>query len=129
MLGASNFYTMRRILLPLVMPTALAVGALSFNSLLSELNVSAFLAHPVLKPLGIVIKNATSGETVQDSTALIFVYTVFLMVFSGVTIWAVYGEHGRLKAWRQRLARGKGKRHDASESPLGVSERLGVTNQ
>lgn len=102
MLGASNFYTLRKILLPLVLPTALAVGALSFNSLLSEFNVSAFLSHPVLQPLGIVIKNVTSGETIQDSTALIFVYTVLLMIVAGITIWAVYGDHKTLRRWFHR---------------------------
>ena len=106
MLGASSFYTLRKILLPLVLPTALAVGALSFNSLLAEFNVTAFLSHPVLKPLGIVIKKVTSEETIQDSTALIFVYTVLLMIVSAITVWVVYGDHKNLKK-RVRKWRGK----------------------
>ncbi|MEW6889939.1 ABC transporter permease, partial [Trueperella pyogenes] len=61
MLGASTSYTTRKIILPLVLPTALAVAALSFNSLLEEFNISTFLAHPVLQPLGVVIRQVTQG--------------------------------------------------------------------
>ncbi|PIN52691.1 ABC transporter permease [Trueperella pyogenes] len=97
MLGASTSYTTRKIILPLVLPTALAVAALSFNSLLEEFNISTFLAHPVLQPLGVVIRQVTQGDTVKDSTALIFVYTVLLMIVGGIVLWAVYGEHRGIK--------------------------------
>ncbi|XCB28969.1 ABC transporter permease subunit [Arcanobacterium hippocoleae] len=93
MLGASTFYITRKILVPMVLPTALAVGALNFNSLLEDFNVSTFLSHPVLQPLGVVIRQVTQGDTVKDSTALIFVYTVILMIIGSIILWAVYGEH------------------------------------
>lgn len=97
MLGASNSYTMRRVLVPIVLPTALAVGALSFNSLLTEFEMSVFLSHPLLQPLGPFIRQATQGEVQRDTTALVFVYTVLLMIVAATTIWAVYGDHSKLK--------------------------------
>lgn len=110
MLGASTFYTTRKILIPMVLPTALAVAALNFNSLLQDFNVSTFLAHPVLQPLGVVIRQATKGDTVKDSTALIFVYTVLLMIVGSFILWAVYSDHKRIKkffAKRRNAMRGR----------------------
>ncbi|MCA4133450.1 iron ABC transporter permease [Arthrobacter sp. M4] len=90
-LGAGSFETFRRVLLPIVAPTAAAVAALNFNSLLDDYDTAVFLAHPLYQPLGIVIKNATSEDTLSDATALTFVYTVILMVITGATMWLVYG--------------------------------------
>ncbi|MDR6687743.1 iron(III) transport system permease protein [Arthrobacter sp. 1088] len=90
-LGAGSFTTFRRILLPIVAPTAAAIAALNFNSLLDDYDTAVFLAHPLYQPLGIVIKNATSEDTLSDTTALTFVYTVVLMVITGVSMWLVYG--------------------------------------
>ena len=90
-LGAGSFTTFRRILLPIVAPTAAAVAALNFNSLLDDYDTAVFLAHPLYQPLGIVIKNATSDDTLSDTTALTFVYTVILMVITAVSMWLVYG--------------------------------------
>lgn len=95
MLGASQFYTFRRVLLPLVLPTAAAITALNFNSMLDDYDTAVFLAHPFYQPLGIFIKNATEGETTGDTTALTFVYAVILMVISGFTMWLVYGRGSR----------------------------------
>ena len=95
----------------MVLPTALAVAALNFNSLLEDFNVSTFLSHPVLQPLGVVIRQATKGDTVKDSTALIFVYTVLLMIIGSIILWAVYGEHKGIKKYlaKRRNARFTGK--------------------
>ena len=102
-LGASSFYTFRRVLLPLVLPTAAAITALNFNSLLTEYDSSVFLAHPLFQPLGIVIQNATKGEgTLGDATALSFVYTVIVMILSGLSMWAVYGRTTRDRASARR---------------------------
>ncbi|MGO4651950.1 ABC transporter permease [Arthrobacter sp. 2RAF22] len=90
-LGAGSFTTFRRILLPIVAPTAAAVAVLNFNHLLDDYDTAVFLAHPLYQPLGIVIKNATNNDTLTDTTALTFVYTVILMVITGVTMWLVYG--------------------------------------
>ncbi|AZA14705.1 ABC transporter permease [Corynebacterium choanae] len=109
MLGASNSYTTRKVLLPLVLPTGLAVGALSFNSLLTEFDMSVFVSHPLLQPLGPFIKQATQGEVQRDTTALVFVYTVLLMIVASITIWAVYGDHTKLKS-RIAALRGGGRK-------------------
>ncbi len=91
MLGASQFYTFRRVLLPLVIPAATAITALNFNSMLDDYDTAVFLAHPFYQPLGIFIKNATEGETQGDTTAITFVYAVILMLISGLTMYLVYG--------------------------------------
>jgi len=98
-LGAKSFYTFRRVLFPLVLPTAAAITALNFNLTLTEYDSSVFLAHPLYQPLGIVIQNATKGEgTLGDATALTFVYAVIIMVLSGTTMWLVYGRTSRNRA-------------------------------
>ncbi|WP_220140413.1 iron ABC transporter permease [Streptomyces sp. KM273126] len=91
LLGASGPHTFRRVLLPLVLPTAAAVSALNFNSLLDDYDTSVFLAHPLYEPLGIAIQNATRSEGTSDNTALTLVYAVLLMAVSGLAMWFVYG--------------------------------------
>lgn len=91
MLGASQFYTFRRVILPLIIPTATAITALNFNSMLDDYDTAVFLAHPFYQPLGIFIKNATEGEGNTDTTALTFVYTVVLMIITGITMYLIYG--------------------------------------
>lgn len=90
-LGASDFTTFRKILLPIVLPVAAAIGALNFNSLLDNYETAVFLAHPFHQPLGIFIYNATSSDTLNDTTVLTFVYTVLLMIISGIVLYVVYG--------------------------------------
>ncbi|MCR2782995.1 MULTISPECIES: iron ABC transporter permease [unclassified Microbacterium] len=98
MLGASQMYTFRRVLLPLIAPTAAAISALNFTSLLDDYDSAIFLSHPLLQPLGIVIKNATSAETISDGVALSYVYTVLIMVISTAAMWAVYGRKPRRRS-------------------------------
>ncbi len=105
MLGASQFYTFRRVLLPLVLPAAAAITALNFNSMLDDYDMAVFLAHPFYQPLGIFIKNATEGETQGDTTAITFVYAVVLMVISGLTMYLVYGRTASGKKRRIRRCR------------------------
>lgn len=105
LLGASATYTLRRVIVPLIAPTAIAVGGLAFISLLSEFDMSIFLSHPLLQPLGPFIKQATVGEIGRDATALVFVYTVLLMVVNGLVVWGVYGNHARLRRLVGRLWR------------------------
>lgn len=102
MLGAGQFYTFRKVLVPLVAPAAAAITALNFNGLLDDYDMAVFLANPFYQPLGIFIKNATEGETVANSTALTFVYTVVLMVITGATMWLVYGNGSKLFARRKK---------------------------
>jgi iron(III) transport system permease protein len=104
-LGANSLTTFRRVLFPIVAPTAAAVAALNFNSLLDDYDIAVFLSHPLYQPLGIVIKNATSSDTLNDATALTFVYTVILMVVTGTTMYLVYGRRGRSEDRRDRRRR------------------------
>lgn len=90
-LGAKPLTIFRMVLLPIVAPTAAAIAALNFNSLLDDYDTAVFVSHPLYQPLGIVIKNATSQDTLNDATALTFVYTVLLMSITAGTLWLVYG--------------------------------------
>lgn len=91
-MGASTFRTFIKIILPILMPTVMAVIALAFISLLADYDLSVFLYHPSYKPLGIVIKSATDPETTQDTKAMMFVYSVVLMIMSTAAIYFVYGK-------------------------------------
>lgn len=86
-LGGSAFYTFRRVVLPAILPTAISVGAITFNSLLSEYTISAMLYNVNNTPLGIVLR---SPERVTDpnAEANTVVYVVVLMIISGITLLA-----------------------------------------
>ncbi|MBG6237382.1 iron(III) transport system permease protein [Mycetocola sp. CAN_C7] len=99
-LGAKSFFTFRRVLFPLVIPTAAAITALNFNSLLDDYDAAVFLYHPLFEPLGIAIKQSTEGENNLDSMSITFVYTVLLMIIMGLTMYLVYGRSGRPKKRR-----------------------------
>lgn len=84
---AKPFYTMRKVILPIIMPVVLSVVVLNFNGLLSEYDLSVFLYHPLFQPLGIVIKLATDETATTDAQAMAFVYTVILMIISTIALW------------------------------------------
>lgn len=86
-MGAKPFYTMRKVILPIIMPVVLSVVVLNFNGLLSEYDLSVFLYHPLFQPLGIVIKLATDETATTDAQAMAFVYTVILMIISAIALW------------------------------------------
>jgi iron(III) transport system permease protein len=92
-LGARPFYTFIKILLPIILPSALAILALNFNAQLSDYDLSVFLYHPLFQPLGIVIQNSTDPTASVDAKAMTFVYSVLLMVISTVVIYFVYGRN------------------------------------
>lgn len=94
-MGAKTLYIFRRILLPIVLPAAAAVTALNFNSMLDDYDTAIFLAHPLFQPLGLVIKANTDGAEGIEGVSNTFVYTVLLMVITGVTMYLVYGRSGR----------------------------------
>lgn len=105
LMGARTLYVFRRILLPAVLPTVLAIGALNFNSLLDDYDTSVFLAHPLFQPLGLVIKASTEGDANLDARANTFVYTVLLMIITGATMYLVYGRGARDRGGRRARAR------------------------
>lgn len=90
-LGAKPLYTFFRVLLPIVLPTVLAIFSLNFNSLLGDYDMSVFLYHPLNQPLGVYIKALTDSQTNADNTALTFVYAVLMMIISGIVLYLVYG--------------------------------------
>lgn len=90
-LGARPFYTFRRVVLPIILPSTLAVLALNFNNTLADYDLTVFLYHPLYQPLGIVIKNSTDAQALADTRALSLVYSVVLMVMSAITLYFVYG--------------------------------------
>lgn len=94
-LGAKPFYTFRRVLLPIILPSTLAVLALNFNGILADYDVTVFLYHPLFEPLGIVVKNSTDPQALGDAKALTLVYTVILMIMSALTLYFVYGRRSR----------------------------------
>ena len=100
-LGAKTYYTFFRVLLPVIMPTVLAIFALNFNSLLGDYDMSVFLFHPLNQPLGVYIKSLTDAQTNADNTALTFVYAVLMMIISTIALYLVYGRGNSDKFDRQ----------------------------
>lgn len=96
-MGASTFYTFRKVVLPIILPSTLAIGALNFNSLLMDYDLSVFLYHPLLEPLGIVIMKNTSVEADMSAKAMVYVYSVTLMIISSLVVYYVYGREGKKK--------------------------------
>lgn len=104
-LGARSVTALRRVLIPLVVPSAAAITALNFNSLLDDYDAAIFLYHPLYKPLGVAIQESTRGESNLDAMSITFVYTVLLMVIMAGTMYLVYGRGGRAGGPRRRRAR------------------------
>lgn len=96
-LGAKEFYTFRRVILPIVLPTVLAIFALNFNGLLGDYDMSVFMYHPLNQPLGVYIKSLTDAQTNADNSALSFVYAVLMMIISGTVVYFVYGRGDKTK--------------------------------
>ena len=96
-LGAKGFYTFRRVILPIVLPTVLAIFALNFNGLLGDYDMSVFMYHPLNQPLGVYIKSLTDAQTNADNSALSFVYAVLMMIISGPVVYFVYGRGDKTK--------------------------------
>lgn len=91
-LGAGKIYTFRKVTLPTVFPTILALIAINFNSLITDYNLTVFLYHPLHRTLGIDIKNKTDLMAGGDVQAILLVYTVILMVFSSIVLYFAYGK-------------------------------------
>ncbi|MDF2959167.1 MAG: binding-protein-dependent transport system inner rane component [Paenibacillus sp.] len=95
-LGAKSFYTFTKVLLPIILPSTLAVLALNFNGILADYDLTVFLYHPLYQPLGIVIKNSTDAQALADTKALTLVYSVILMIMSAITLYFVYGRKSKI---------------------------------
>lgn len=90
-MGASTFYTMVKVVLPIIMPAVLAVIVLNFNNLLANYDLSVFLYQPVYQPLGIVVQAASAPDAPINSQAMVFVYTVILMIISSIALYLTQG--------------------------------------
>jgi len=96
-LGAKTMYTFFKVILPILLPSVLAIFAINFNALLTEFDMSVFLYHPLHMPLGVQIQNLTMADvTTGDNTAITFVYAVLMMVVSSVVLYFAYGRGSRL---------------------------------
>lgn len=85
-MGATPFYTMVRVIIPFILPVVLSVVALNLNALLTDYDLSVFLYHPLFQPLGITIKSASDETATINTQALIFVYTVVIMIISSAVL-------------------------------------------
>ncbi|HEX7433332.1 MAG TPA: hypothetical protein VF326_06720, partial [Anaerolineaceae bacterium] len=90
--GSSSFNTLRRVILPIVLPAVLAVIVLNANSLLADYDLTVFLFHPLLQPLGIVIKAASDETASLNAQAMSFVYAVVLMIMAATALYLTRGK-------------------------------------
>ena len=93
-LGAGGMYTFVRVMLPIIIPTLLALWALEFNGTLGEYDISVLLAPTSIRTLGLVIKSLTTDTYDPNSTAISFVYSVIMMAIAGIVVYLVYGRKG-----------------------------------
>lgn len=100
-MGASAIYTMRRVIVPVILPAVLSVIVLNFNSQLAEYDLTVFLYHPLLEPLGPVIKSASDETASANAQVMSFVYSVILMVVSTIALTLVYGKKPSFKRLRK----------------------------
>lgn len=90
-MGASTFYTMIKVIIPVLIPAILSVIVLNFNGLFSDYDLSVFLYNPLYQPLGIVIKAASDETATLNAQAMSFVYTVILMIIAATALYLTQG--------------------------------------
>lgn len=104
-MGSSTFHTLRKVVIPVILPAVMSVVILNFNGLLSDYDLTVFLYHPLLQPLGIVIKAASDESASIDARAMSFVYTVVLMILSSIALYFGQGNGIQaIKKLKQQLA-------------------------
>lgn len=91
-LGAKPIYSFVKIVLPIILPTILAMLALNFNGKLGDYDLSVFLYNPIAKPVGVVIRSNSNPEYGVDGIAINFVYSVILMVINALVLFFVYAD-------------------------------------
>lgn len=96
-MGASSFYTFRKVILPIIFPALVSVAVLNFNSLLADYDLTVFLFNPFLVPLGPIIRAASDESSTTNAKAMSFVYSVVLMLLSTAALYFVYGRKPKRK--------------------------------
>lgn len=106
-LGSSSVRTFIRIILPALLPTALALVALNFNNFLADYDLSAFLYHPAYPTIGIAIrKNADAANNV-NAAAVNLVYSVIIMGISTIMFYIVYGRGSKIGERKSGIKKSK----------------------
>jgi iron(III) transport system permease protein len=96
-LGAGAFYTMIRVIMPVILPAVISVIALNFNGFLAEYDITVLLYHPLMQPLGPVIRAASNEEASLNAKAISFVYSTLLIALSSIAFFIIYGKKPKLK--------------------------------
>lgn len=84
-LGGGAFYVLRRVVIPIIFPTAISTAAITFNGLLSEYTISALLYNVNNMPLGIMLRSP-EASTDPNTEANTLIYIVILMILSSITL-------------------------------------------
>jgi iron(III) transport system permease protein len=78
--GASWWYTYRRVLFPLLAPTAITVGLLSFLSALRDISTSVLLYSPRSRPISILMLEYSFAGEMERGAAIGVLVTVFVLL-------------------------------------------------
>ncbi|MEC6747690.1 iron ABC transporter permease [Marinilactibacillus sp. XAAS-LB27] len=107
-LGSSSIRTFLKIILPALLPTALALVALNFNNFLADYDLSAFLYHPAYPTIGIAIRSNADSANNLNAAAINLVYSVILMAVGGVMFYLIYGRGSKIGEKRKKTVKAKG---------------------
>ncbi len=91
-LGANPIFTYVKVVLPVILPTVLAMLALNFNGKLGDYDLSVFLYNPSAQPVGVVIRNNTNPDIGPEGIAMNFVYTIILTIINALVIFFIYAD-------------------------------------
>jgi iron(III) transport system permease protein len=85
--GATWFQTYRRVLLPLLIPTAITVGLLSFLSAIRDVSTAVLLYSAQSRPLSILMLEYSFSGELERGTAIGVLVTVFVLLVTLVARW------------------------------------------
>lgn len=98
-LGSSTIRTFIKVKLPIILPSVLAVFALTFNELFSEYDMSATFHSSNATTYAMVIKSMTETDARAyynlNALGRQCASTVFIMIVSGMILYLVYGVGSR----------------------------------
>lgn len=106
-LGSSPLRTFVRIIIPALLPTALALVALNFNNFLADYDLSAFLYHPAYPTIGITIRQNADAANNVNAAAVNLVYSVIIMVVSSIMFYVVYGRGSKMGEKKSGIKKSK----------------------